>query len=215
MKRLLLLLGIAALFVAVPAFAQYIFVDVSGDGLCDGTDVLVEGSNTLHIYLDTGHNKDGSPTVCTADPNVPDSVFSYEFILRAKNVGPGDITWGAYTNLMGTMTVPFGVASDATDYHNGFGGTTFLAPAKYELGTLLVTVAPGATPILAPVASSALDPNFFTAFGSSCPGDLFDSTIKLGLPADNGFGEFTDACGPGAPTPTRTTTWGAIKNKYK
>ena len=98
--------------------------------------------------------------------------------------------------------------NEYSDYHNGFGGTTILAPGKYKVASLAITVAPGKTPVLAPVHTSPLDANFYTAFGSTCPGNSFDSTLKLG-------DEFGDSCGPGAPTATRATTWGAIKTIYR
>lgn len=203
MKRLLLLLSIAALLVAAPAFAQYMFVDADGDGDCDGSDLLDDTVTSIDIWVDTDNNPDGSPVNCVDGLN-PMTILSYEFTLHNR----GNVTWGAYTNSMATFTTPFLTASDAGDYHTGFGGTAPLAAGSYKLGTLTITVATGQTAVIAPVPSSGLDPNFFTAFGSECSGNDFDNTIKLGY-------DFMGTCGPSAPTPVRSTTWGAIKNKYK
>ena len=203
MKRLLLLLGAAALLVAAPAFAQYVYLDTNGDGVCNSSDALSDVSNSIDIWFDTDTNKDGTPAVCS-DGMTEMSIFSYEFILSSN----GSVTYGAYTNLMPTMTIPFGMTSGGNDYHNGFGGTTNLAPGTYKVGTIAVTVAPGTNPIVSLAATTSLDANFFTAFGSFCPSPRFDSTIILGL-------DFMDPCGTAATTPVRSTTWGAIKNLYK
>ena len=192
MKRLLLLLGAAALLVAAPAFAQYVYLDVNGDGMCDASDVLNDTVTSLDVWFDTSY---GGGT-CT--------IFSYEFILSSN----GNVTYGAYTNMMGTFTTPFGAASGGNDYHNGFGGTASLPAGPYKVGSLAITVAPGTTPIVSVAATTTLNASYYTAFGSDCSGADFDNTIKLGS-------DFMNACGTAAPTPIRATTWGAIKNIYK
>jgi hypothetical protein len=214
MQRLLLLLGTVALLVAAPAFAQYVFIDVDGDGDCDVNDVLNDTVTSIDIWIDTNHNAGGSTAVC-GDGTSPLNIFSYSLILRSR----GNVTWGAYTNLIPAFTVHFPLAgsSNATDYYDGFGGVLAdtLAAGPHKVGRLGITVAPGTTPLISPVASSPLDAGFFTAFGSECPGSEFDNTLKLGVLAVNGFGDFPVACGPGAPTATRATTWGVIKKLYR
>lgn len=213
MKRLLLLLSVAAVFAAVPAFAQYVFVDVNGDGMCNASDVLNDTVTSVDIYFDTSADRSGTPVMCAQDITMADSIFSYEVILRHKGAS-GDVVYGTYTNDMAAFTTNFGTVSDAFDLHAGFGGTVPMAAGKYKVGHLAITVAPGMNPVLAPVSITPLDANFYTAFGSTCFGADFDNTIKLG-PTPGGPGDFTDSCGAGAPTPVRTTTWGAIKNMYK
>jgi hypothetical protein len=197
MKRLLLLLGAAAMLVAAPAFAQSVFLDTAPfDGVCNSSDVLSDASTSVDVWIDT----------------TPCDIFSYEFILSSN----GNVTYGAFTNLMGTFTTPFGVASGGNDYHNGFGGTIPLVAGPYKVGSVAITVAPGTTPVISVAASSTLSASFFTAFGSqSCNGQDFDNTIKLGASVGPGMGDFTSACGTAAPTPIRSTTWGAIKNIYR
>lgn len=197
MKRLLLLLGAAAMLVAAPAFAQSVYLDTNNDMMCNSSDVLTDASTSIDIWFDS----------------TPCDIFSYEFIASSN----GNVTYGAYTNLMGTFTVPFGEAKGGNDYHNGFGGTVPLAAASgpFKVGTLAITVAPGTTPVISLAVSSTLNASFYTAFGSqSCSGNDFDNTIKLGTSVGPGMGDFTSACGTAAPTPVKTTTWGAIKNMY-
>ena len=195
MKRMLLLLGAAAMLVAAPAFAQYVYLDTNGDMVCDASDVLTDASTSIDVWFDT----------------TPCNIFSYEFILSSN----GNVTFGAYTNLMGTFTTPFGVASGGNDYRNGFGGTVALPAGPYKVGTVAITVAPGTTPIVSVGISSSLSAGYYTAFGSECVGQDFDNTIKLGTMVGPGMGDFTSACGTAAPTPVRSTTWGAIKNIYR
>lgn len=196
MKRMLLLLGAAAMLVAAPAFAQYVYLDTNGDGMCNALDVLTDASTSVDVYFDTG----------TCD------ILSYEFILSSN----GNVTYGAITNLMATFLTPFGAASGGNDYHNGFGGTAALPAGVYKVASLPLTVAPGTTPIVSVAVSTSLSANYFTAFGSaSCSGQDFDNTIKLGTMVGPNMGDFTSACGTAAPTPVRSTTWGAIKNIYR
>lgn len=192
MKRLLLLLGAAALLVAAPAFAQKVYLDTNGDGMCTTADVLTDAVTSVDVWFDTSF---GGGTC---------NMLSYEFILSSN----GNVTYGAYTNMIPSFTTPFGAASGGNDYHNGFGGTTPLAAGMYKVGTLAITVAPGTTPVINVVPATSLSGNYFTAFGSECPGNDFDNTLKLGS-------DFMDACGTTPGTPVRTTTWGAIKNIYK
>ncbi len=211
MKRFLLLLGAVAILVAAPAFAQYVYLDVNGDGVCNGNDILNSTITSVDVWFDTNHDAAGNPTTCPSGD--PLSIFSYEFILH--QVGSGTVAYGAMTNDFPTATVNLGLGSNSTDYHNGFGGTTIEPPGKYKVATLAITVT--GLPQLQVVPETSLSGTFLTAFGSSCPGLDFDGTIKLGPNpgGTTGPGDFTSACGTAPSTPVRTTTWGAIKNLYK
>src|SRR5512139_2745962 len=127
----------AVLLCPVPASAQYVFLDVNGDGSCTAADVLTDAVTSIDIWFDTAHNGDGSPAMCSAGG--PLDIFSYEFILTSG----GNVTYGAYTNMMATFTTPFGVASGGNDYHNGYGGMAPLPPGAYKVGSLAISVAPG------------------------------------------------------------------------
>ena len=79
---LFLLSLLACIAAAPPATAQYIYLDLNGDGLNTPADLL---SGTLpvnvDVYLRTDMNRDGSPTTCATGQSL--SIGSFEFILRA------------------------------------------------------------------------------------------------------------------------------------
>lgn len=217
MKRLLLLLSATALLVAAPAFAQYVFIDVDHDGDCDVNDVLNDTVLSIDIWIDTNHNKNGTTVTCSDGVHELD-INGYEFILHCKT---SDVTFGTYTNAVTEFTTQTAApASNGTDYHVGYGTQTYLGTGPRKLGSLAITVAAGTNPVIAPVpeAGEDLDPNgdFYTLFGTQCPSAAFEASFLLG-PRLRGITttDFTDACGPGAPTPVRATTWGAIKKIYK
>jgi hypothetical protein len=85
-------------FVAAPASAQYMFLDTNGDGAHTSADVLVAGANTVNVYLDTNHNKDGSVATCDIDGSSPLNINSYFVNLSGTNV-----TYTLLTNQMGAL----------------------------------------------------------------------------------------------------------------
>lgn len=214
MNRLLLLLGVAALMLAAPASAQYVFLDTTGDTLCTTADALTSASTSVDIWYNTDHNKDGTPVVCPQDGLQSSlTMIGYQFILHAS--GSGSVTYGTFTNaqpLFNTRIGPFG-AGGTTDYVDAFiSGSGSLPPGLIKAGTLAITVT--GTPVLSLATSTTLRAGAFTEFATNCAGGDFDNTLKLG-PNIGGSTDFTDACGTAPPTPTRVTTWGAIKNLYK
>jgi len=173
-----------------PALAQFVYLDLNGDGICTPTDTLAQGPQSIDIYFKTNAGADGTPATCSTGPEPLDMTF-YEFILRA--VGPGTISFGAFTNRIAGFTFNMGVATGGRDYHNGFGGdpSQVRPPGVYRVGTLDLTVS--GVVMINFVASTTLDNGYFTAFGASaCLGQHFDGTIRFGT-------EFTDACGAGPP----------------
>lgn len=219
MKRLLLLLGAAALLVAAPAMAQYVWLDTNADGVCTSADVLTSSTTAVDIYFDPNHNAAGDLLTCPQDPSSPLDMISYEFILHAS--GSGTVTYGTYTDnahnvVPGGFATAFGETKGGADYHNGFGGnnTTPWNGGPIKVGTLTLTVT--GTPVLSVAESTPLNPVFYTAFGSECFGVDFDDTIKLGSAAEvtAGTRDFSDNCGTTASTPVRATTWGQIKSMY-
>jgi SdrD B-like domain/Bacterial Ig domain len=187
--RLRFLILILLLVAPVRAGAQYLYLDLNGDGLNTPTDIL---SGTLpvnvDIYLRTDRNRDGTPTTCASGAQ-PLSIGSLEFILRA--VG-GSVTWGTLTGagLFGngaTKTV-----HNATDFYAGYFDSTeqFLPPGRYRLGTLPVTPLAG-TPLLTFATTTALSAHYSTSFGSQCrgPGDA-DYTMRLGREWSDADGTF-------------------------
>jgi hypothetical protein len=175
-RELLALVLLIFLVVPTTASAQYIFLDLTGDGNNTAADVL-SGSLpvSVDVYLATDRNRDGSPAVCPLGGQ-PLSIVSYEFILRA--VG-GSVLWGTFSGTaLGGATQ---TAHNATDLYVGSFPTTpqLLPPGRIRLGTIQVTPLVG-TPLLSFAASTPLKATYLTSFGSECRGEDADNTMKLG-----------------------------------
>lgn len=206
MRRSLLLLGvIAALAIGAPAYSQYIYMDVNGDGVWSSADALTSASTHVDFYLNTNHNEAGAVVICN-DLVHPLDIGSYDLLFHAG--GSGSIAFGTYTNAMagyaqqGTYTV---AGADAGVGYSSAGG--FNVAGLYKLGTLTLTVT--GTPVLSWLtAQPAGIPSSVTGFGSECEGTDFPNTITLGL-------NFTDQHGTVGPTPVESTTWGKIKQLYR
>lgn len=224
MKNCLLLLVLVALVaVAAPAYSVTLYMDVNGDGLNSllekqngnnsaPDDVLGPGTTSIDFYYDTNHNPDGSTELCPQAPEQPYDMFSYEGTVRYS--GSGTVTFNGFTDNLG---FPVGIitvgdhffATVGTDAWFGHGSAVTAPLGKNKVGTLSVTVT--GTPKLDFATTSTIDPSSAqTAFGSHCYGPTFDNTIRLGeqnIPLDHAFG--TEA-----PVPTVQTTWGKIKSLY-
>lgn len=168
-------LALALLLLATthPASAQYIFLDSNGDGVHTAADELHGvGPTVVDIWLDTGHNRDGSATVCAPVPATPLTMFSYEVNLRA--VG-GTVSYSTFTNKVPQMgllipaqppnTTQFGTGS----YYAPIG--TSLPPSRYLLGTLTINVTSGMPSIqFVPLITWPSGWTSYTLFGSYCDG---------------------------------------------
>lgn len=171
-------LSVVLLLLPCYCSAQYMYLDANGDGVNSILDALnPSGPTTLDVWLNTNHNRDGSVVTCPQGADEAMSIFSYQFILQANG---GTITWGSYTNSLGTLTLSLGTGSSSTQYFTGFSGSSPLPPGLYKLGTLVVTIASGSPSIVFSTATT-LDPGYVTAFGSTCIGSDFDNTLKFGF----------------------------------
>jgi hypothetical protein len=202
MKHSLLLVAVvAALALAGPAYSQYIYVDVDGDGVSTTADVLTPATASIDIYLDTNHNGDGSAAVCNTGSEEL-NIGSYEFILHAT----GAVTYGTWVDNMG-FTVLAGDANAGGDFYVGRGSAAAQPAGLYRLGTLPVSgVASGA--VVSFATSTTAFPTGTTSFGTFCLGNGFDNTYRLS-------DDWNDAQGTYPPTPVAKTTWGKIKDLYK
>lgn len=206
MKRLLLLLGAAALLVAAPVSAQYIYLDTNGDGICNTSDLLSPSTTAIDIYFDTSHDALGNLIACPQGDGVNPNMFSYEFILHTTGVG--SVTFGTYTELSGFATNLIGPGTASGDFWAGYGSATAL-PASgnpYKVGSVAVTVTQN--PVVDFAVSTSGELNAFTVFGSECLSPSFDYTWVW-------LTDWSDACGTAPTTDVRPTTWGQIKNLYK
>ena len=217
---LLFLVVVAMLAIGPPAHSQYLFLDVNGDGHNSGnpaepgsgSDVLNSGVTSVDVYFDTNHNPDGSAASCDQSSNAL-TINSYEALLRAS--GTGTVTFNGWTDNMGFT---FGIiingdhtfATAGTDAWMGRGSATPMAPGRYKVGTLSITVT--GTPVISwlPFGGSSLNASAESAFGTQCEGNDFDDTYKLGSDFN-----LANAFGTQAPTPVVSRTWGAIKEMYK
>lgn len=210
MKKSLLLLGvIAALAIGAPAYSQYVYLDVNGDGVCTSSDVLTSSTTAVDVWLDTNHDQSGAVEPCNDGLNILD-IGSYDLIWRSS--GTGSVAFNSYTNNGAVMAgfvplAPFTVAGP--DAGVGFTGPNYLAPGLYKLGTLSVTIT--GTPRIDFLMDNVTAPGIpapVTGFGSHCEGTDYPNTIALGL-------NFEDACGTSTGTPSESTTWGKIKQLYR
>jgi len=163
------------LLVAAPASAQYMFLDTNGDGVHNASDVLVAGANTVNVYLDSNHNRDGSTAVCDFDGSTPLDISSYYINLSGTNV-----TYSPLTNQMGaSFSIHFALRNtgDGT-LQDGYGSQTAAAQGLYKLASLTITASAGASVNIVDVipGSPVAD---FTNFGTPCIGNDFDNTYKL------------------------------------
>lgn len=171
-----------------PATAQYIYLDLNGDGLNTPLDVL-SGIVPVNVgvYLRTDINRDGSPATCPTGQVL--SIGSFEFILRS--VG-GTVSYGALSGGLFAGGIPAHTQHDDVDFYAGrFDSTAVYVPAgKILLGTIPVTPLTG-TPLLTFATSTPLSARFLTSFGSQCRGADGEYTMVLGRDwgdADGTFG---------------------------
>lgn len=206
MKHCLLLCAAAlALALAVPASAQYVFLDVNGDGACTSADVLDNTVTSIDVWFDTNHDKNGNPVTCPTGEDL--TMSSYTFILSST----GGVSYGTWVDEAG-FTAPAGGAAAGNDiWLARVTSTTALPPGKIKVGHMPITVT--GSPVISILSSDpSLDGTALTSFGSQCLGQDFDNTMKLG---PCGVGDFCDACGTSAGTPATKTTWGKIKDLYR
>jgi hypothetical protein len=211
MKQCLLILTlVSVLGVAAPAVAQFMWIDVNGDGKCSSLDMLHSGVHSIDIWLSTNTNGNGSAAVCPSG-TYPLTINSYTFVLSN---GTGGVAYGQWTDAMGFSIAAGGPTFNSTDYFIGRAGADILPPGTYKLGSLGITVT-GYAPILSIMKSSTIDPTSQTSFGSACEGQDFNNTMRYGENADHvPPGDWNDVCGTSWLDAVSETTWGRIKMQY-
>jgi|GEM_PF-1657566 len=205
-----LLIASAALMSSAPAHAQYVYLDVNGDGRSDASDVLGPDVTSVDIYLDTAHDATGKAVACTVgiDPDEPNpsmTIGSYAFTLEWEPAGSGDLKYGSWSDNMG-FTIPAGGMQQGKMFWTARAAAYSLAPGRYMLGSLRVKVT--GHPVLRFLSSSSYDNTAMTAFGCACGGRDYDNTIKLGS-------DFLDARGTSPPEEGPRTAWGVVKELYR
>jgi hypothetical protein len=204
---LLVFAAVVALAIGVPASAQYMYVDTNGDGRWSAAlDQIGPGASTVDVWLATNADSMGTAVVCPTGEAL--TINSYTFILNAPS---GGITYGSWTDNMGftinANPFPNGVGVAGNDIWVAKASGTPSAPGRYKLGSLAITRTGGCTTTLEFHTSSTIDGSAMTSFGSQCPAQDFDNTMKLG--SDWFHNRGTVGC-----TPVTETTWGKIKANY-
>ena len=209
MKHCLLILGIVVMLaVGAPAYSQYIFMDVDGNGMCDGLDVITSATTSVDIWIDTNHDAAGVMTTCPDAGSPPLDMFGYNVIVHAG--GAGTVTYNGWSNAIATWTVLEAFRSSGNDASVGFVAPgAALAPGAYKVGSFSISAS--GDPALSFLTNNSSLGGLgapFTGFGGSCSGGGLLFVYDLG-------GDFSDACGTSAGTDVKSTTWGTIKNLYR
>src|SRR5216117_398844 len=192
--RLALFAAVLTLPFAIPASAQYMYLDSNANGVHDvGDRMNANGTaTTADLYVITNQNRDGSTATCDTGTE-PLTINQYQINLIA--VG-GTVTYSGFINQQAaTMTFGFGEFNpDGVRYKNGFGGGTQLAAGSYKLCTITITGV-GQTPRI-DIVDQVVGSNDFTGFGTACLGNGFDNVYRLDgpnvIPATGAPGDFTD-----------------------
>jgi hypothetical protein len=209
------LAALSTLAIGAPASAQYMWIDVNGDGIngctTPGTsddDFLTASTTSIDIYLSTNMNRSGSVATCPTGEAL--TINSYTFVLTN---GSGGVAYGAWTDAMGFSIAAGGPAFNTTDYFIGRASATIVPPGTYKLGSLAVNVT--GSPRLDIITHSTIDNTSQTSFGSQCEGQDFNNTMRYGENVDlNPPGDWNDVCGTTSPIAVAETTWGQIKKQY-
>jgi hypothetical protein len=225
MKRTLLLVVLGMLACVLPARAQYVYLDVNGDGLNYEreisvgnqvpVDILNASVTAIDVWFVTNQSADGTAVECQQDPNLNLSIVGYTAILRYT--GSGTVTFNGWTDALGFNTgyITEGdgtFATAGTDAWFGrYGTPPGFPPGAHKIGTVSVTVT--GSPSVVFGTSSDISGNAETYFISQCQGARFDSTIRLG-PAGPDY-DFQESFGILQTNPVVPTTWGKIKERYR
>ena len=213
-RGFLLTLLTAALFTAVPAGSQYLYLDTNGNGVRDPDDrIAAEGPTFVDVWLVTDRNRDGTPAICDRDAGVGLTMNSYSFALH---VAGGAVEWGPMQNRVPFSDDPvcFATYADTTDsnnYYNGWGWSDIFPPGTYHLATLEIQRTSG-TPSLFVVPFVPDRPTQITQFGTRCDARDWDNTYKLGLDwndADGLGSTIASASGPYRSKVARAVTFDA------
>ena len=159
-----------------PATAQHMFLDTNGDGTFTESDAYGFSSPaTVDLYLVTDTNFDGSPAYCPEGG--PLDVSSYTVNLRAFGE---PVTFTNVTNHMAGMTPMIPLVTYPHALTVGYASFQHVPPGKHKLLSMTVTSEYGC-PALAIVPSSCYSPpGIVTSFGSSCFGQQYDNTMRMG-----------------------------------
>ncbi len=204
MRLAVRLLALGALFlvgITAPAAAQYIFLDVDGDGVSSAADRLAAGTTTVSVVLDTRHDRSGALKTCVSGLNAAAGIdmFAYNVILHASG---GTVSYGTWADSLGFTEVLDPEVKNRTDLRVSRATSPGVVkkPGRYCLGSVKIKIVSGSPSIsIAPTVDVALDPGgSYTGFGTTCDGVGAPNTLFLGPnPAFEGPEGWRDRDGAG------------------
>src|SRR4051812_6709203 len=173
-----------------PASAQYMFLDVNGNGIADDFwDFFQSDSSTVDVYLVTDHTLYGDPAYCQPAPGLR----SYTVNLYCPQAAA---TFTNIRNLMPGMSETFPAVVTKYGITVAYSGSNLFPPGKYLL--FRVDVKPDRTSFGCPdveiQTSDCFAPDgVVTSFGSGCINPDGNDILRYGL-------EWFDAVGVGGCT---------------
>src|SRR5215470_1989575 len=89
---------------ALPAHAQYVYLDANQNGIHDACDVMAAvGPTQFDVWLQTDTNRDGTPAVCGSGVGALD-LDHYEIVLHVTG---GTVLWGKMQNYLSGASFNF------------------------------------------------------------------------------------------------------------
>ena len=171
-----LLLGFAILASAHQTRAQYMFLDLDGDGVYTSGDTFpASAPSTIDVYLVT-EIEDGTPITCSEGADL--YVNSYTVNLYAYDAA---VSFTSVTNQMPGMSEVVPLTTYPYALSVGYGGPQSFPPGKHHLLRITVDFEVGC-PMLDIVSHSCYSPpGVVTSFGSpSCTGARGDNAFRFG-----------------------------------
>ena len=215
MRNWLPLCFAAAAFVAAPVKAQYLYMDMNGDGVCDTFDSLPTSGAAVDVWIDTTHGPDGVAVTCPTGEDL--TISGYKLILTGYALPGSSVAINGWTNARPEFTESLGQIQDGNNIWVAYvseNTATHLAPGQHKLGTVTTTSA-GCAWLGFRGWIDVQGTIYTTDIFSQCSGIDGDHILRLGE-------EFFDTCGtagvcdpPDPPLASISTTWGKIKALYR
>jgi len=184
--RLALFAAVLTLPFAVPASAQYMYMDSNGNGIHDVGDRLNANndSTVVDIYLNTTLNRNGSAVSCNTAAGTAMDINSYAVTLKATG---GTATYRNYINRQATAFPNHAEQLNPGDgtYKDAYYSFSYTPGGLFRLGTVTITGTGGSPKIdFVDQIPGAQD---ITSFGTPCPGIAGDNTYRLDGPNTQAF----------------------------
>lgn len=210
------ILALAFLTTASPAQAQYVFTETNKDGVCGLDDYLELGLDTVWVWIDTNHDRNGSVVTCPTGE--PLTIADYELCLVVSSYAQyyRPLTIGRWINMVPEFNESIGVHVEIEGlakvhvYYSSNGATNHLPEGKRLLGGLEVTMMQNACNSAMVVSATEIGGAIYeTSFYSDCVGSGGDNRIRLG-------DDFIGTCSGGSIcSEVESTSWGRIKSRYR